>query len=140
MNVILDRQTEKERVEVTYNELCGIAMYHLYVRSRQHDNICLLGFDCTNKEHLFLYHVALGLAGTMQSRVVCQTSFWDARKFNKNIKDKNFKMTRAKRRDRAHGVKTKQLLEELRDAAKEKLVDEFTFADIYECFYEGRKQ
>lgn len=118
-----------------YDEICGRAYVNIYTLTKDADEIGICCFDPKNKEHLFVYHVAKGLGGVLGKPVAVEGSRYTVWKLNRNIKSKECKTKVLKNRSNENVVVPEQLLNFMRDFAKELCGDDFNFGMIYDAFY-----
>ena len=119
-----------------YDELCGRAYVNIYSLTKDADEIGICCFDPKNKEHLFIYHVAKGLGGVTGKTVAIEASRYTIWKFNRSIKSKSGKIKMLKNRSNENVVVVpEQLLNHMRESAKELCGEDFNFGMIYDEFY-----
>ena len=76
------------------DEICFFAMTMVDRFFREQDKIIFIDFDTTNKEHLFLLHIAMGLKGMTGQDLEIGTSFWKFRKLHRKFRAlKRYKYT-----------------------------------------------
>ena len=126
---------EKQRI---YDDICGKAFINVYSTTCNSDVVCLSPFNVFNKEHMFVFGVAKGVAHTFGKELVIDASpiaiWW----INKNIKDKACRVKRAKEREKEY-CDPRTLVDFMRPYCKKQLGDDFNFGQIYDEFYKVRK-
>ena len=127
-----------EEMEKNYNEICSAAMIKIYTRTKEINStvIPLSGFDRKNPEHLFVLGAARGLSGVLGSQVAVDVSEWHRKVMNKKIKVDGSKLAPYLKEYKENSANVDNILNELREWARGKCGEEFTFADIYYEFYE----
>ena len=80
--------------------------------------------------------MAKGVAGVYGKKVHLGVSIFQIWKLNRKIKDKDCRMKKASEMDKVYAIDPNEFLDFMRDFAKETCGNDFTFADIYENFYE----
>jgi hypothetical protein len=126
---------EKLRV---YDEICGAAFVNLFTLAKDSDPIVLCNFDPANEEHLFVLGVAKGLAGTLGKKIGLDVNRFQLWKLNRGI-DKECRMVRVKEQDAELPIDPDELLSFMRPKAVEACGNDFTFADIYNQYYNRKK-
>jgi hypothetical protein len=126
---------EKLRV---YDEICGAAFVNLFTLAKDSDPIVLCNFDPANEEHLFVLGVAKGLAGTLGKKIGLDVNRFQLWKLNRGI-DKECRMVRVKEQDAELPINPDELLSFMRPKAVEACGNDFTFADIYNQYYNRKK-
>lgn len=124
-----------------YDGLVGLTMLNIYTLSKDIRTIRLIDFDRKNKEHLYMLRVALMARDIYQLPIEIEGSWWDIFCLNRKIR-KNFKrVKRYKHLDeevsQKNGVCVPEVLNLMRPDGIMRLSENFTFADIYEEYYEG---
>jgi hypothetical protein len=123
---------EKLRV---YDEICGAAFVNLFTLSKDSETITFCNFNPKNEEHLFVLGVARGLAGSFGKKVALDISKFQLWKLNRGI-DKDCRLVRATTKV---GINPNELLEFMRPKAMEACGKDFTFAEIYNKYYNRKK-
>ena len=118
-----------------YDELCGRAYVNIYSLTKDADEIGICCFDPKNKEHLFIYHVAKALGGVLGTTVAVEAPRHIIWKLNRGIKTKEGKTQLLKTRSNENVVVPEQLLNYMREPAKEMCGEDFNFGMIYDEFY-----
>lgn len=132
---VTDVDTEKLR---KYDEICGAAFVNLFTLAKDSNPIVLCNFDPANKEHLFVLGVAKGLAGTLGKKIGLDVNRFQLWKLNRGV-DKDCRMVRVKEQDAELPIDPDELLSFMRPKAVEACGEGFTFADIYNEYYNRKK-
>lgn len=119
-----------------YDGLVGLTMLNIYSKSKEGKTIRLLNFDRKNKEHLFILRVALIARDLYGFPIEIDGSWWNVFCINWRLR-KGFNKVRRAARTEVDGVWVPHLLNLMRPDGKERLGKNFSFADIYEAYYEG---
>ena len=134
---IITTETSPEKLHI-YDEICGAAFVNLFTLAKDSNPIVLCNFDPINKEHLFVLGVEKGLAGALGKKVGLDVSRFQLWKLNKGI-DKDCRMIRIKKQDAEFPIDPDELLSFMRPKAVEACGNDFTFADIYNQYYNKKK-
>lgn len=126
---------EKLRV---YDEICGAAFVNLFTLSKDGETIDFRFFDPTDEEHLFLLGVAKGLAGSLGKKVALDVSKFQLWKLNRGI-DKDCRIIQLDKTHAASAIHPNMVLDFMRPKAVEACGEDFTFADIYNQYYNRKK-
>ena len=134
--------TEKleDNVYREYDGLVGLTMLNIYSKSKDDKTIRLVGFDRKNKEHLFILRVALLARDIYQMPLEIEGSWWNIFCLNWKLR-KGFR--RVNRYKKPFGIYhfgvifVPELLALMRPDGTARLGEDFSFADIYEVYYEG---
>jgi hypothetical protein len=129
--------TSPEKLRV-YDEICGAAFVNLFTLAKDSNPIVLCNFDPANEEHLFVLGVAKGLAGTLGKKIGLDVNRFQLWKLNRGI-DKECRMVRVKEQDAELPIDPDELLSFMRPKAVEACGNDFTFADIYNQYYNRKK-
>lgn len=126
-----DEKTLKE-----YDGLIGLTLVNLFTLSKDCGAIRMDKFDKENKEHLFFLRVALIARDVYQVPIEMSGSRWEIFCLNWKIR-KNFKKVK-----RVSGFDTgnfdiSAVLDFMRPDAIKRIGTDFSFADIYDAYYEG---
>ena len=121
-----------------YDEICGAAFVNLFTLSKDSDTIAFRGFNPKNKEHLFVLGVAKGLAGSLGKKVALDVSKFQLWKLNRGI-DKDCRLISVNGKETIYSVDPEELLAFMRPKAVEACGENFTFADIYNQYYNRKK-
>jgi hypothetical protein len=121
-----------------YDGLIGLTLHNLVSLSYETQKIRLLGFDRKNKEHLFVLRVAYFARDLYHYPIEIDSSWWNT--FCLNWKHRKG-FNRVKRIDDGnYGVPTvDEILNKMRVDGIQRIGENFSFADIYEEYYEGKK-
>lgn len=130
-----------------YDGLVGLTLLNLYNISKEQKVIRLYHFDRKDKEHLFILRVALIARDIYQFPVEVEGSWFDIFCLNQKIKRGFKKVKKATYFTNENGesmyikggVPVPELLDLMRPDGIEFCGEDFTFADIYETYYEGSK-
>jgi hypothetical protein len=129
--------TSPEKLRI-YDEICGAAFVNLFTLAKDSNPIVLCNFDPANEEHLFVLGVAKGLAGTLGKKIGLDVNRFQLWKLNRGI-DKECRMIRIKEQDAELPIDPDELLDFMRPKAVEACGNDFTFADIYNQYYNRKK-
>lgn len=121
-----------------YDEICGAAFVNLFTLSKDSDTIAFRGFNPKNKEHLFVLGVAKGLAGSLGKKVALDVSKFQLWKLNRGI-DKDCRLILVDGKEAIYSIEPEELLAFMRPKAVEACGENFTFADIYNQYYNRKK-
>lgn len=122
-----------------YDEICGAAFVNLFTLSKDSDTIAFRGFNPKNKEHLFVLGVAKGLAGSLGKKVALDVSKFQLWKLNRGI-DKDCRLILVDGKEAIYSIDPEELLAFMRPKAVEACGENFTFADIYNQYYNRKKE
>lgn len=121
-----------------YDEICGAAFVNLFTLSKDSDTIAFRGFNPKNKEHLFILGVARGLAGSFGKKVALDVNKFQLWKLNRGI-DKDCRLILIDEKEAIYSIDPEELLAFMRPKAVEACGEDFTFADIYNAYYNRKK-
>lgn len=121
-----------------YDEICGAAFVNLFTLSKDNETIDFRFFNPTDKEHLFLLGVAKGLAGSLGKKVALDVSKFQLWKLNRGI-DKDCRIIQLDKTRAASAIHPDMVLDFMRPKAVEACGEDFTFADIYNEYYNRKK-
>lgn len=128
-------------MEKKYNEICGLTFTNIYSLSKNCDTIAFWNVDINNPEHLYVLSVAVGLAGAIEKTVTIHASKFSIWRLNRKLGlKKECRIKQISIRDTMWGIQPQMLNDDLREIAKEKCGENFTFSDIYHEFYERKKK
>jgi hypothetical protein len=130
-------ETSPEKLRI-YDEICGAAFVNLFTLSKEGETIDFRFFDPTNEEHLFLLGVAKGLAGSLGKKVALDVNKFQLWKLNRGI-DKDCRMIQLDKTHAASAIHPDMVLDFMRPKAVEACGEDFTFADIYNQYYNRKK-
>lgn len=131
----LDNNTYRE-----YDGLVGLTMLNIYQMSKDDKVIRLVGFDRKNKEHLFILRVALLARDIYQMPLEIEGSWWNIFCLNWKLRKGFRKVNRYKSPFGIYHfsvIFVPELLALMRPDGTARLGEDFSFADIYEAYYEG---
>ena len=123
-----------------YDGLIGLTMLNLWTMSKDHGVIRLYNFNRKNTEHLYILRVALMARALYDLPVEVEGSGWDIFRLNWKIRKGFDKIKRYKLKvgeNDSKGVNVPMLLDFMRKDGIDRCGDSFSFADIYNCYYEG---
>jgi hypothetical protein len=129
--------TDKKTLKI-YDEICGAMFVNLYTRSKDWETIDLANFDPKNEEHLFVLGVAKGVASSFDKKVVLDVSKFQLWKLNRGI-DKDCRLILINGKEAIYSIDPEELLAFMRPKAIEACGEDFTFADIYNQYYNRKK-
>jgi hypothetical protein len=121
-----------------YDEICGAAFVNLFTLSKESETIEFRFFDPTNEEHLFLLGVAKGLAGSLGKKVALDVNKFQLWKLNRGL-DKDCRIIQLDKTHAASAIHPDMVLDFMRPKAVEACGEDFTFADIYNQYYNRKK-
>ena len=116
-----------------YDGLVGLTFNNLCAASNNKE-IVLLNFNRKNLEHLYLLRVALLVRDVTGYEVKVNCSWWNFLMLNHKIRKGFKKIERSKERN---GIDTDWMLDLMRRDGQQRIDKNFTFADIYNQYYEG---
>lgn len=120
-----------------YDGLVGLTMLNIYSKSKDDKTIRLVGFDRKNKEHLFILRVALLVRDIYQMPLEIEGSWWNIFCLNWKLRKGFQKVNRYKSPYHFGVIFVPELLALMRPDGTARLGEDFSFADIYEAYYEG---
>ena len=121
-----------------YDEICGAAFVNLFTLSKNSDTIAFREFNPKNKEHLFVLGVAKSLAGSSGKKVALDVNKFQLWKLNRGI-DKDCRLILVDGKEAIYSIDPDELLAFMRPKAVEACGEDFTFADIYNEYYNRKK-
>ena len=121
-----------------YDEICGAVFVNLFTLSKDSDTIAFRGFNPKNKEHLFVLGVAKGLAGSLGKKVALDVNKFQLWKLNRGI-DKDCRLISVDGKEAIYSIDPEELLAFMRSGAVNACGKDFTFADIYNEYYNRKK-
>ena len=119
-----------------YDGLIGLTLLNLYSMSKELKTIRLFYFHPENKEHLFVLRVALIARDLYGFPVEVELSWFKTMLLNWKIRKGFSKVKRIKKNEYC-GIWVSKFLEFMRPDGVQRLGKDFSFADIYETYYEG---
>ena len=134
-NTVTGVDTDKLR---KYDEICGAALVNLFTLSKDSDTIAFRGFNPKNEEHLFVLGVAKGLAGSLGKKVALDVSKFQLWRLNRGI-DKDCRLILVDGKEAIYSIDPEELLVFMRPGAVSACGKDFTFADIYNEYYNRKK-
>lgn len=129
----LDEATLRE-----YDGLVGLTMLNIYSLSKEKGIIRLQRFDRKRKDHLFVLRVALMARDIYQFPIEVDAidEWWGRFCLNRKLRKHFDKVSKAPDYS-ADGVWVTKLLEFMKPDGVARLGENFSFADIYDAYYEG---
>jgi hypothetical protein len=121
-----------------YDEICGAAFVNLFTLSKDSEIIAFRFFNPKDEEHLFLLGVAKGLAGSLGKKVALDVTKFQLWKLNRGI-DKDCRIIQLDNAKMACAIHPDMVLDFMRAKAVEACGEDFTFADIYNQYYNRKK-
>jgi hypothetical protein len=121
-----------------YDEICGAAFVNLFTLSKDSNTIAFRGFNPKNEEHLFVLGVAKGLAGSLGKKVALDVNKFQLWKLNRGI-DKDCRLISVDGKEAIYSICPDELLAFMRPKAVKACGEDFTFADIYNEYYNRKK-
>jgi hypothetical protein len=121
-----------------YDEICGAAFVNLFTLSKDSNTIAFRNFNPKNEEHLFVLGVAKGVASSFDKKVVLDVSKFQLWKLNRGI-DKDCRLILINGKEAIYSIDPEELLAFMRPKAIEACGEDFTFADIYNQYYNRKK-
>lgn len=121
-----------------YDGLVGLTMLNLYSAAKESQAINLFGFDRKNKEHLYLLRIAYYVRDLYNYEIRISNSWWDI--FCLNWKNrKGFKPVKKIKGNPTCSISVTKMLDLMRPDGIARIGENFSFADIYEEYYERKK-
>ena len=121
-----------------YDGLVGLTLLNLSNAAAVPQTIRFFGFDRKNKEHLFILRVAYFVRDLYHFEIEIDNSWWDI--FCLNWKHhKGFNKVKKMKDNINNGISVPGLLDLMRPDGIQRIGEDFSFADIYEEYYEGKK-
>jgi hypothetical protein len=116
-----------------YDSLCYMALMGIYARTKDSDTIAFTGFDWENKEHKFLFYIAMNFPSTLGEKQIAIDAGWLVRRRLSRLARRKVLFTS---RDNTSAINVGEFLKLLRPQAEEFFPNEgFDFGDIYEAYY-----
>lgn len=119
-----------------YDGLVGLTMLNLHTASKEEGIIRLLNFNRHNKEHLYMLRIALFARDVYGFPIELDCDSWDIFHINWKLR-KGFDKVKKASRFACNGVRTYGMLDMMREDGKQRIGENFTFADIYNTYYKG---
>ncbi len=128
-----------------YDGLIGLTLLNLYTISRENQAIRLYHFDRKNREHLYILRIALMARDVYGFSLEVEGSWWDIFCLNWKIrkgfgKIKRYKPITGVGEEWLYaegGTCVPELLDLMRPDGIRRIGEDFTFANIYNQYYEG---
>ena len=113
-----------------------IIFVNIYSQTKNAERVVVWPFDAKNPEHLFVLHVAKGVAGVYGKEIYVDTSYFQLHKLNKGL-NKDCRFKKLKGMPLEYCVDPISLLFDLKKYAFQhyNLSDDFNFGEIYHAFY-----
>ena len=126
-------------IRVKYDALCYAIFSNVATKSKDFLDISFKGFDAKNEEHLCVLAVTAACIGILQNKSINLDCGWISllklkHKYRKTCDI--FKLDK----DDTEVVDIKEMLDFMRESARELCGEDFTFADIYREYYKGDKR
>lgn len=129
----------KQEQEKKYDEICGVTYVNIFTLTKNEQSIVISPFNPKNSEHLFILHVAKGVAAVTGKTVYVKTNRFQLWKLNRKInKDCRFKKLNKKNIDKA--IEPDKLINFMKKFAKGLCGEDFNFGQIYEAFFNTKKR
>ena len=117
-----------------FDEICGVAHVNIFTLTKDCDCIPIAPFDPNNPEHLFVLHIAKGVAGVVGKEVCVDANWFQLRKLNRGLREE-YRYKKVNGRDIVYAVNPDLLLNYMRDYARQECGESFSFREIYEEFF-----
>lgn len=124
------------KILTEYDGLIGLTMYNLYTLSKDCGAIRIDNFNRHNKEHLYLLRVSLIARDVYQVPVEMSGSWWNVFCVNWKIRKGFSRVKRVAKFDTGN-FDVSAVLDFMRPDAIKRIGTDFSFADIYDAYYEG---
>lgn len=119
-----------------YDGLVNLTLINLYSMSKELGVIRLFDFDPKNKEHLFVLRVAIIARDIYQFPIEVGVNWWNGVKLNRKVSRIFDKVGRIGPNE-CRGIWVGKMLDFMRPDGINHIGEDFSFADIYEAYYEG---
>lgn len=127
--------TEQEKLQ-HYDALINVTLTNIFTLSKRHRKIVLRNFNRKNKEHLFVFRVALMAREMFDLPLYLEDCTIDWIILNWRIRKKE-KFVWLTTEYEGYAVDVPALLDFERKDGISNLGQDFTFGDIYDAYYEG---
>lgn len=132
---VIGANPEKLRI---YDEICAAAFVNVFSLTKESEKICMKNFDPKNEEHLFVLGIVRGVAGSFGKKVCLDVNKFQLWKLNWGI-DKDCRLLSLNKEDYYCAFDPNELLDFMRLRAVNACGEGFTFADIYNEYYNRKK-
>ena len=129
--------TKEEKMR-EYDGLVGLTMLNIYSMSKEEQVIRLCDFDRKNKEHLFILRIAYFARDLYHYQIEIDSSWWDLFCLNWQNR-KGFNKVKRMKEPFNFNISVPNLLDLMRPDGIQRIGEDFSFADIYEEYYGGKK-
>ena len=138
----MERKQYLSDKEKAYNKICGITMTNIFTLTKNCETIPVRNVDIKNKEDLYVLSVAVALGGAIEKKVSVNGSAFFIWRLNRRLGlKKDCRIQRMLMKDMVYSVSPKMLNHDMRKyAADETGENHFSFAVIYDEFYERKKK
>lgn len=119
-----------------YDGLIGLTLLNIFLVAKDSEVIQLTDFDKKDINHLYVLRVALLARDIYGFPVEIKDSWWNVFCLNRKIK-KNFGKIKRFKQPKDEPISIKHLLEIMKKDGILHIGENFTFADIYNQYYEG---
>ena len=119
-----------------YDGLVGLTLLNLYNMSVELGVIRLFEFNPKSKEHIYILRLALMARAIYRLPVEVELNRWELFKLNWKLR-RGFDPIHKISRGEYCGIWVDKMLESMRPEGIQRLGEDFSFADIYEAYYEG---
>ena len=128
--------------EKAYNKICGITMTNIFTLTKNCNTIPVRNVDINNKEDLYVLSVAIALGGAIEKNVSVNGSAFFVWRLNRRLGlKKGCRIQRMLMKDMVYSVYPKLMNRDMRKYAIEETKEEsFSFANIFDEFYERKKK
>lgn len=116
-----------------YDSLCYAVLMGIYAKTKDSDTIAFTEFDWGNKEHKFLFYIAMNFPSTLGEKRIAVDAKWLVRRRLSQLARRKVLFTS---RNNTSAINVGEFLNLLRPLAEEYFPHEgFSFGDIYEAYY-----
>ena len=122
-----------------YDIICAAAFSTMLGVSKNSDTVAIGHFDPKDEEHLFVLGVAKGLGGVTHRPVCVDVNRFQLWKLNHGL-DKDCRIQRMDGKEAIYSINPDLLLSGMRAKAEELCGENFSFADIYNEYYNRKKR
>ena len=129
-----------EQIYRDYDEVIAMVLEEIYCRSEKESVIRLYCFNRKNLNHKCVFRIALMARDLFQFPIEVDASWWDIFYLNWKLRKNFSKVKRYKLKTGVNdnkGINIPMLIDKYR-AIMETSARDFTFADIYEAYYERK--
>jgi hypothetical protein len=133
------KETELGRtdLEMKYDSICYQAVCLAYGSCYKlaEEVVPIKDFDPSDKEHLFVYHIARAVSGISGRQVAVQGNYFWCRRENKKIQVEGSKLVKYKKEYDEFAIAPDTLITALQPLADEYFGECFDFGNIYDAYY-----